>query len=151
MSRAEKPFVLLADDNEATRTLITAILHREFTVDAVCDGVAAMEKLRTNKYEAVLLDLRMPQADGYQVLDFLREREPGGLRRVLVVSAALTLREKERLGQYDICGVISKPFEIEALLGAVRGCCGSTGHQFGSVLSSGVILLLADLFRQRWM
>lgn len=151
MSRAEKPFVLLVDDNEATCTLLAAILHREFAVDTVSDGVAAMEKLRTNSYAAVLLDLRMPHADGYEVLEFLRKTQPAALRRVLVVSAALTERERERLNQYEICGVISKPFEVDVLLGAVKGCAGSNGHQLGSVFSSSMILLLADFFRQRWM
>src|SRR2546423_11592431 len=96
MSTVEKPFVLLIEDNEATRTLITAVLHRDFAVEVAGDGNEAIEKLRTNHYAAIILDLRMPQADGFSVLAFLKEHDPRSLRSVLVVTAALTPAEVAR-------------------------------------------------------
>ena len=51
------------------------------------DWIDALEKLRTKEYGAILLDLRMPQYDGYVVLDFLKQSHPERLRSVLVVSA----------------------------------------------------------------
>lgn len=149
----EKQFVLLADDNEATCTLIKALLRPEFEVDAVMDGVDAIERLKSHSYAAILLDLRMSVADGYAVLDFLRAERPELLGRVLVVSAALSQNERERLATYDICGVIAKPFEVETLLAAVKECTGDdgTGPMRGPLISSGMILLIADLLRQRLM
>jgi CheY-like chemotaxis protein len=152
MSRIEKPYVLLVDDNEATCALMTALLQREFVIRTAYDGVEAIEQLKTRQYAAILLDLRMPQLDGFGVLDYLRENAPETLKRVLVVSAALNAREIERLRDYDVCGVIRKPFEIELLLDAVKTCAGTTGAGgFGNVLYTGgpVILLIADLLR-RW-
>ena len=70
MSRVEKPHVLLADDNEATCTLLTALLHRDFNVEAAFDGQETMERLRTRRYAVLLLDLRMPQADGFACSTF---------------------------------------------------------------------------------
>src|SRR4051812_6256142 len=52
MSRVEKPYVLLADDNEATCTLLTALLHRDFNVEAAFDGRETIERLRTRRYDA---------------------------------------------------------------------------------------------------
>lgn len=152
MSSVEKPFVLLVDDNEATCTLITAVLHREFTVEVAADGNDAIEKLRTGHYGAILLDLLMPQTDGFAVLEWLKEHSPAQLRNVLVVTAALRDKELARAKAFDICGVISKPFEVETLLDAVKQCVsGGDGPPIGSVLySSGtVIILIADLIRQR--
>src|SRR5436190_952284 len=82
MSRVEKPRVLLADDNEATCTLITALLYRDFEVEVAIDGREAIEYLRTRKYAALLLDLRMPHTDGFAVLDFLKEHQPKMLASV---------------------------------------------------------------------
>ena len=153
MSRIEKPYVLLVDDNEATAALITALLQREFAIETATDGFAAIEQLKTREYAAILLDLRMPYLDGFGVLDHLREHAPDVVKRVLIVSAALGTREVERLRDYDVCAVIRKPFEVDLLLDSVKKCAGMTGRGFGNVLykSTPVILLIADLLRQtRW-
>src|SRR3954466_10933478 len=120
MSNVEKPFVLLVDDNEATCTLITALLHRDFHVEVAGDGAEAIEKLRTVRYAAILLDLKMPPPDGFAVLDFLKEHSPKQLRNVLVVTTALRSGEVARAKSYDICAVIGKPFDVENLLEAVK-------------------------------
>ncbi len=151
MSKIEKPAVLVADDNVPTRTLITALLQKDFTVDEAGDGAEAIEKLRTKSYAAVLLDLLMPGMDGYAVLEFLQTHDPGMLRRVLVVTAALTRKDRARTQQYRVFNAISKPFDVDALLGAVRECAGESPSSLGSLLSSGMIFLLADLLQHRWM
>ena len=154
MSRVEKPCVLLADDNEATCTLITALLHRDFNLEIAADGREAIERLRTRQYAALLLDLRMPHTDGFAVLDFLKEHQPKLMAKVLIVTAALSNRDMERAANYAVCAIIPKPFDVETLLAAVKKCASSDeGSAFGPVLySSGpVILLLADLLRQRLM
>jgi CheY-like chemotaxis protein len=150
MSRVEKPQVLLVDDNEATCTLVTALLQREFTVEIASDGTEAVEHLKTKNYASILLDLRMPGLDGYGVLDFLHANTPETLRRVLVLTAALTEPELARVKKFDICGIIAKPFEVETLLGAVRSCAGMDQKPMGRYFfSNGMILLLAEVLRQR--
>ena len=151
MSRPEKPFVLLADDNEATCTLVTAILHRDFAVDLASDGVEALDRLKTGDYAAVLLDLRMPQIDGFGVLDYLQSERPELLRRTIVLSAALSKHELERVKKFAVCDVISKPFDVDALLAVVKLCAEGGANPLSSVFTSGVLLLLADLLRQKWL
>ena len=154
MPNIDRPFVLLIDDNEATCTLIAAVLHRDFAVDVAGDGNEAIEKLRTNQYAAILLDLRMPQPDGFAVLQFLREHSPRVLRSVLVVTAALTPAEISRAKSFGICGIVSKPFEVEGLLDAVKQCVSpDDGSPIGRVLysSGSMIFFIADILRQRLM
>ncbi|GAC1398705.1 MAG: hypothetical protein NVSMB68_14360 [Thermoanaerobaculia bacterium] len=151
MDKSEKPPILLVDDNEPTCTLMTALLQKDFAIDVAIDGREAIAKLRTKSYAAVILDLLMPHLDGYGVLDFLKATDPQMLRRVLVVTAALMRSDINRVQQYEVCNVISKPFEVESLLSAVRQCAGEPLPPRGSILSSGVILLLADLLKQRFM
>jgi CheY-like chemotaxis protein len=154
MSRVDKPSVLLVDDNEATCTLITALLHRDFNVEIAYDGQQAIDRLVTHTYASILLDLRMPVTDGFAVLEFLKEHQPQVLTTVLIVTASLTRGELDRAGSYGVCGIVAKPFEVETLLTAVKQCVfPGEGSALGPVLcSSGpVILLLADLLRQRLM
>jgi CheY-like chemotaxis protein len=152
MSKIEKPYVLIVDDNEATLTLVTALLQREFAVASAADGQDAIEKLRTKNFAAILLDLRMPIIDGFGVLEFLRREKPDALPTVIIVTASLTKAEVARVGEFPICGLIAKPFEIETLLSAVKACVGSENQgPLGSFVSSGMFLLLADILRQRLM
>jgi CheY-like chemotaxis protein len=146
----DKPFVLLADDNEATCTLIKALLQSEFVVDAASDGEEAIEKLKSRQYAAVLLDLLMPHADGYAVLDYLSAERPDLLPCVLVVTASLAPREMQRVRGYAIGGVISKPFEVDVLFSAVRHCAGTSGNPSlrGPFLSSGMLFLLAEVLKR---
>lgn len=146
----EKARVLLVDDNEATCTLITALLQRDFDIDTAGDGLDAIETLKTKHYAAVLLDLRMPHLDGYGVLDYLRENRPSLLPSVIILTASLAPKEMERVRAYDICAVVAKPFEVESLLALVKQCAGTEYRpRGGMLLSSGVIILIADLLRQR--
>lgn len=146
----EKQSVLLIDDNEPTRTLIRAILQREYTVDLAANGVEAIELLKTRQYSAILLDLLMPQIDGYGVLQFLREQKPALLKHVLVVTAALTAREMAKTEGYEVSCIIRKPFEVEALVAAVRACAGASTEGFGRpILSTGMLFLLADILHSR--
>lgn len=147
----EKPNVLLVDDNEAVCTLVSAVLRHEFLVDCLHDGTEAIERLGTKQYAAIILDLRMPNVDGFGVLDFLKANQPETTSRVLILTAAPSTANLARVEEYGVCGVISKPFEIDALITAVKDCIGEDGHSIGSILSSSVILLLAGLLRQRWM
>ena len=145
----DKPFVLIADDNEATCTLLIALLRNDFAVETARDGAEAIVKLTSRRYAAVLLDLLMPRSDGYAVLDFVRSERPDMLSRTLVVTASLTERELGRVRTYPICGIIAKPFDVEVLLSAVKRCAGddADGPARPAVLSAGVILLLADFLR----
>lgn len=130
---------------------MTALLQRDFVVDVALDGMEAIGKLRTKTYGAVILDLLMPHLDGFGVLDFLRDNNPPMLKKVLVVTAALASADVKRVHEYEVCALISKPFEVETLLATVRHCTDSPASSRGTFLSSGVILLLADLLRQRWL
>jgi len=151
MANADKPSVLLVDDNEATCTLMTALLQRDFQIEVAADGLEAVDKLRTNQYAAVILDLLMPQHDGFEVLDFLQANNPKMLRRVLVVTALLSKREIDRASSYAICGIVTKPFDVDTLLAAVKQCAGEPddGGKLGGVFCTPMILLIADLLRQR--
>lgn len=143
----EKPFVLLAEDNEATCTLLTALLRSDFVVEIAIDGIEAIERLKSRQYAVILLDLLMPGRDGFAVLEFLSQERPGLLPRVLVVTASLSPRDLQRVRSYPVCALVSKPFEVDSLMAAVRQCTGASDAPQGQgpLLAGSMILMLADL------
>jgi len=152
MSMVEKPLVLVVDDNEATCTLLAAILQREFATEVSTDGYDAIEKLKTKQYAVILLDIRMPQLDGYGVLDWLKEHRPEAMRTTIIVTAAIAEREMSRVRKYDVYGVVPKPFDVEVLMAAVKQCAArDDSSPLGSVFGSTMMLLLADLLQKRLM
>ncbi len=144
----EKPTVLLVDDNEATCTLVTAVLQRDFLTDVCGDGADAIEKLKTGNYAAIVLDLLMPPPDGYDIMDTLMKSRPDLLKRTVVMTAAISPRETQRLKNYPVADLIAKPFDVEVLLAAVKKCSGHDGPAFGNVISSGVLLLIAEMIQR---
>ena len=70
----DPPKVLLADDDPAIRPLIAAICKRlGFVCDTAEDGEVALEKIRSEEYDLVVVDLMMPKVNGFQVIEVLRE------------------------------------------------------------------------------
>lgn len=148
MSSREKSSVLVVDDNDATVTLITALLGRDFDVDVARSGTEALEKTRTRPYACILLDLRLPVVDGYDVLDALAERNPDQLFTTIILTAAVNVRDLDRVKNYAVHSVITKPFDIETLLSAVKDCAAAGNRSGGALLGGGMLLLLADLLRR---
>ena len=148
---AEQRRVLLVDDNEATRTLIKAILQRDFIIEQALDGKDAIDKLHTNQYATILLDLRMPEHDGFTVLDFLKANQPEMLPHVLVVTASLASKDLNRARSYGVADIVAKPFDVESLLEAVKKCAGveEKGTRINMMASAPIILFIADLLKDK--
>jgi CheY-like chemotaxis protein len=142
----------MVDDNHETCTLVQALLRHDFTVEFAHDGFDAQDRLRTRNYAAVLLDLRMPLLDGFGVLDGLKEARPDILAKIVIVTASLRPSDVERVSAYGIHSLIPKPFDVEHFVSTVRRCASGHGDRpLAPLLSGGMLLLLADLLRQRWM
>jgi CheY-like chemotaxis protein/predicted transcriptional regulator len=72
-----RPSILLVDDDETVRKTLTRTLATEgFKVDTAPDSKQALEKSRLVHYDAALLDIRLPDADGTTLLRTLREENP---------------------------------------------------------------------------
>ena len=113
--------VLLIDDDPSVRGLLAAVLARDGVVhESACDGAEAIERLRRRDFDAIVLDLLLPERNGFEVLRFLKAERPHLLPRVVVITAASesTLRHFED-GE-RVAAVLRKPFDIAVLSDAVR-------------------------------
>lgn len=119
---AEPLPVLVVDDDEAIRNLVVRVLRRERyeTAEAI-DGAEALEQLRERRFAAVVLDLMMPIMTGIEVIRYLETHDDAGAPCVIVVTAA-SERELEQVRSASVRAVLRKPFDLPALLAAVRDC-----------------------------
>lgn len=112
---------LVCEDDNSIRALIRTVLKREgFEVDVAADGREGIECIDRGGYDIVVLDLTMPEVDGYAVVKHMQEHNPGTLEHVIVTSAASDVIESRFPG--TICTVVPKPFDIDTLTRSVRAC-----------------------------
>lgn len=126
MSRVDPPHrkwsALIVDDDPGLQGLFLTLLGRDgFAVDSAPNGRVAFEYLKRRSYSVILLDLMMPDVNGFELLERLERDSPGILRRVIVMTGAAQ-RVVEELDDSRIWGVIRKPFDIDTLLSATRKC-----------------------------
>jgi CheY-like chemotaxis protein len=121
-NRRIEPRVLIADDDHSIRQLLTTIVRRErLQVDAAADGAEAIQKLKETEYSVVLLDLMMPNVDGFGVIEYLRDHA----RSIKPVVLVITAYADQKFKQVDpdiVAGVLRKPFEVADLGNLVRLC-----------------------------
>ncbi len=112
---------LVCEDDRAIRALVKTVVTREgFEVDEADDGKVAIEKIESDCYELVILDLMMPEVDGYAVIEFITTRNSEKLKQVIVMTAATGAIKSDFPA--PICTLLPKPFDIDALSSAVRNC-----------------------------
>jgi two-component system, NtrC family, response regulator PilR len=92
-----------------------------YRVDAAADGLEAVLKLGVCDYDVIVLDLMMPNLDGFTFISTFAREEPERLRRIIVTSAASpsVIREKMVGAPFH---VLPKPFDISELVTHVRSC-----------------------------
>jgi signal transduction histidine kinase len=111
--------ILLAEDHPTNRLVLSKQLRMAgYQVDAVEDGLAALEALEQTRYGLVLTDVQMPRMDGYQLVQEIRAREGSrGTPRipVLAITANALKGELERCLDAGMDGCIIKPVTIPDL------------------------------------
>ena len=111
--------VLVADDDPAICELLKTFLEDEgFTVDSAASGQSALDSLKSGDYDLVLLDMRMPEMTGLDVLKQLREKQ-GELPVILMTAhgSPNVAIQASSLGAY---GYITKPFELDDVLYQIK-------------------------------
>jgi two-component system, OmpR family, response regulator len=114
--------ILVVEDDPAIRRLVSMVLARQgYRVELASDGLEAVLKLGVCDYDVIVLDLMMPNLDGFTFLNTLAENDPNRLRKVIVTSAAspAVIRERMEGSPYY---VLPKPFDITELIDRVRTC-----------------------------
>lgn len=115
----EKSRILVVDDEETLRTVLSTELTSEgYEVSTAADGGEAIELVKDNNYDLVLLDIKMPNVDGFEVLKFVKGNKPDV--KVIMLTGFADLKnaiESKRLGAEDF---VSKPYDLVDLLTTIE-------------------------------
>jgi len=108
------PRLLVVDDDDQLRTILSDELEEMgFDITTACNGQEAIEVMRERAFEMLVLDVKMPGIDGFQVLRYTKERFP--LTKVIMVTAFDDLgnaMKSKTLGADDFMG---KPYDLVEL------------------------------------
>ncbi|WP_316816277.1 response regulator [Pedobacter nyackensis] len=110
--------ILVAEDNPINKFLIIKILQSwQVEMDVVENGKEAIEKLRENNYDLILMDTFMPVMNGLEAIKLIREGYASGKENIPIItfSAAVLDTDKETAIAAGANDVISKPFEPAVL------------------------------------
>ncbi len=110
--------ILIVEDSNRLRHILHEGLRREgFAVDCAENGVQALDHLKSYHYDVMLLDLMMPEMDGYSLLKTIRTQ--GDETFVLVLSARFQVEHRLQALEYGADDYMSKPFSFAELLARI--------------------------------
>ena len=115
--------VLLAEDALVNQRLVAALLERRgHTVTVAPDGRRAVEELEQREYDVVLMDVQMPELDGFQATALIRKREQalGRHTPIWAMTAHAMSGDRERCLAAGMDGYIAKPIRARDLIVAVE-------------------------------
>lgn len=116
-----RPKLLIVDDEESIRKLCRRILESSCEVMTAGSGQEAIATLNTVSYDLLVTDLKMPEMDGFELIEQAIKRRPS--LKVLAISGLVTPDMEKRLRSGPaVCDLLRKPFTATALEQAVKRC-----------------------------
>jgi DNA-binding response OmpR family regulator len=123
---AECSILIVEDDASIRRLVRTVLLRKGYQVEIAADGLEAIAKLALANYDVIILDLMMPNLDGFSFMTAMARDTPERLKRVIITSAASPAVINERLKGIPF-DLLPKPFDIHELLSRVQACAERSG------------------------
>ena len=112
--------ILIIDDNEQITKMISTFLklnNHQCTV--ANDGTYGLDLLNNKNFDVILLDLAMPELDGYEILEKIKDQEI--LSKIIVLTASNITKENQKI--FEKIGtklVLQKPVDIDTLLEKIK-------------------------------
>ncbi|NIO37340.1 response regulator [Candidatus Bathyarchaeota archaeon] len=111
--------ILVVDDDENIRKVLTAILEDEgYTVDSVGTGRKAVARTRTTFYNIALIDIRLPDIEGIELLTKMRSTTPK--MRKIVITGYPTLQNAVEAVNQGADAYIIKPFNVKRVIQTIK-------------------------------
>ena len=137
--------LLLAEDTkDLNRALVTVLEHEGYSVTPVFDGEEAIEALREEGFDGIILDIMMPRKNGLEVLHELRES--GMVTPVLLLTAKAEVDDRVLGLDAGADDYLTKPFAMKELLARVRSMTRRRDRYQDQPISFGDVSLNAETF-----
>jgi CheY-like chemotaxis protein len=107
--------ILVAEDNSINQVVVKHALNKlGATVDIVTDGRAAIEKIKQQPYDLILMDIQMPDMDGYDTTRYIRNELQNSIP-IIAMTAFAQKGEDEKCLEAGMNAYVSKPFTTDSL------------------------------------
>jgi len=121
MNSTIKPLILCVDDDEVTRRLLERLLKNAgFDVIAAKSGMEALAGVGRKKPDIILLDIMMPEMDGYEVCSKLQENDETSYIPVIFITALEEEQDKARAFTVGATDYLVKPIKKDDLMQKIR-------------------------------
>ncbi len=118
--------VLIIDDNEQITKMISTFLdmsNHDCTI--VNDGKDGLELIKTKQYDSIVLDLAMPEFDGFKILDTLQKEDPSQISKIIILTASnIPLETVKKFKELGVSSCLQKPVDIDQLLSKITSVTG---------------------------
>jgi CheY-like chemotaxis protein len=114
--------ILVAEDNPVNQEVVAAMLRkRGHRIDVVANGRAAVEAAARTRYDVVLMDIQMPELDGFEATHAIRATPSGKDLPIIALTAHALSGERERCLSHGMTDYLTKPLRGHELFAAVEG------------------------------
>lgn len=122
--------ILVVDDNDDVRQLVAGVLKEEgHKVQLAANGASALDALRREAMDVLILDIMMPEVDGFTVLQTMNDEGLKKRTKVLVLTAKSAENDWVRGYRLGADIYLTKPFTMLELIGALKDILRSTPDQ----------------------
>jgi CheY-like chemotaxis protein len=114
--------VLVVDDEpQVAWVLRFSLEHEGFRTYTASNGIEALEELQKHSVRVIVLDLMMPEMDGWTVMERIKKLPIDERPRIVIVSALTGPEEKAKATALGADAFVPKPFDVEELIGVLGG------------------------------
>ncbi|MEJ2070351.1 MAG: response regulator [Syntrophobacterales bacterium] len=125
MGRRHPLKILLVEDNANNRKLVLRLLERlGYQAEVAINGLEALESLRCQSHDVVLMDLQMPEMDGFEATRIITQEWPKDRRpRLIAMTPSNTMEVREACLVVGMDDFVGKPVQVSELVGALKKSC----------------------------
>ncbi|MCJ7578669.1 MAG: response regulator, partial [candidate division Zixibacteria bacterium] len=129
--KRRRAHILLAEDNPMNQKLVVILLKKAgYSVDAVEDGRMVIEVVKRKVYDLILMDVQMPEMNGFEATQAIRAREGEAKHTPIIAMTAHAMKgDRERCLQAGMDDYIAKPIEPQELFAAIEKWTKSQGKE----------------------
>ena len=119
------PKILLVEDNEMNRDMLSRRLQRKgYEVALAVDGLQGVAMAAAGGYDLILMDMSLPELDGWEATRRVREAEAGYRVPIIALTAHAMSGDREKAMAAGCDDYDTKPVELERLLGKIQALLG---------------------------
>lgn len=113
---------LIVDDSNTTRSLIKSVIEEVGDINTfeAATGFEALKALPRQPFDLIIVDINMPDINGFELLDFVKNNDQYKSIPVVIVSTESSEDDKEKGMALGAAAYLTKPFKLEELQGIVR-------------------------------